>query len=165
MVKYSGPEEIYSILVEESEDSWLFGLVAFAVIEEQKIEWMHHQRKTTGALPSATEVENWYQNQPEGVLLRAKDTAELRLNDYSSEILEQVSEAQRQEMQESLLMAELKEIKKFGPQFIVNFAGGMASTFVFTLLIAIMAFIVFNDSSPVEIFSELTPPTEESNND
>lgn len=42
MSKYSGPEEIYKKLVEESKEDWLYGLVVFAVIEEQQIEWMRH---------------------------------------------------------------------------------------------------------------------------
>jgi len=31
-MKFSGPEEIYKELVEESEESWLHGLMAFAVL-------------------------------------------------------------------------------------------------------------------------------------
>ena len=51
MEKFSGPEDLYNELVENSDDHWLLGLVAFAVIEEQKIEWMKHQRANNNATP------------------------------------------------------------------------------------------------------------------
>ena len=45
MTLFSGPVDIYEELVEKQPDDeeWLLGLVAFAVIEEQKIEWIKHQ--------------------------------------------------------------------------------------------------------------------------
>ena len=58
MAIFSGPEEIYRELVEESEEDWLYGLVAFAVIEERRIEWMKHQEEHTGNPPSSNEVVN-----------------------------------------------------------------------------------------------------------
>lgn len=42
MAKYSGSPDIYRELVEDSKENWLYGLVAFAVVEEQRIEWMKH---------------------------------------------------------------------------------------------------------------------------
>lgn len=38
MTRYSGSQDIYSELVEKSELNWLLGLVAFAIVEEQRIE-------------------------------------------------------------------------------------------------------------------------------
>ena len=69
MAKYSGPEDIYNKLVENSPDDKepLLGLVAFAVVEEQKIEWLKHQLENNGQLPSTADIENWYQQQPSGV--------------------------------------------------------------------------------------------------
>ena len=43
MAKYSGSEDIYRELVDDSEENWLYGLVAFAIIEEQ------HAMKIYGA--------------------------------------------------------------------------------------------------------------------
>jgi hypothetical protein len=155
MGKFSGPEDLYNELVENSNDHWLLGLVAFAVIEEQKIEWMKHQRANNDAAPSYEEVQNWYEQQPEGVLLRAKDTAEARLKDYSNDIVELVLEEQRKEIEESIIVNEIRETKKFWPQFGVNLAGGFASALLFAALLVIVAFFVLNDTSPVQIGAEL----------
>ena len=50
MEKYSGPDDIYQELVEESDANWLLGLLAFAVVEEQRIEWMKHRMRTKEGL-------------------------------------------------------------------------------------------------------------------
>ena len=95
MGKFSGPEDVYDQLVENSEESWILGLVAFAIIEEQRIEWIKHQVEHTGRTPDADEIKSWYEQQPRGVLLRARDTAEARLKDYSSAIVEEVLAASK----------------------------------------------------------------------
>lgn len=155
MPKFSGSEEIYKALVEDSEESWLLGLVAFAVIEEQRIEWMRHQELNTGSLPIADEIKKWYEQQPESVLLRAKGTAENALKVYSGEVVEMVLEDQRKEIEEGIIVSEIKGLKAFWPQFGVNLAGGFISALLFAIFLAIMAFFVLNDTSPVQIGSEL----------
>lgn len=72
MPKYNGPEDIYKELVEESDENWLYGLVAFAVIEEQRIEWMKHLQQNAGQAATPEQISEWYQQQPPNCLLRAK---------------------------------------------------------------------------------------------
>jgi len=155
MLKLSGPEEIYKELVEDSEESWLLGLVAFAVIEEQRIEWMRHQESNNGSLPTAVEIKNWYEQQPKAVLLRAKGTAENALNVYSDEVVELVVEGQHKDIEEGIIVNEIRGLKAFWPQFGVNLAGGFASALLFALLLILFVFFVLNDTSPVQIGSEL----------
>jgi len=155
MDKYTNAEDIYDNLVENSDDSWILGLVAFAVVEEQRIEWVKHQKNNNGGAPDAKAITAWYEQLPQGVLLRAKDTAESRLKDYSDEIDSMVQDDYRRDIQESIIVSEIKETKKFWPQFGVNLAGGFAGTLLFTALLTVVAFFVFNDASPVEIGSEL----------
>lgn len=155
MEKFSGPEDVYDELIENSEDHWLLGLVAFAVIEEQRIEWMKHQTAHNGGFPSSEEIKNWYKQQPYSVLLRAKDTAETRLKDYSNEIVELIMEDQRKEIEESIIVNEIRETKKFWPQFGVNLAGGFVSALLFGVLLTILAFFVINDTSPTQIGANL----------
>jgi len=155
MDKFSGPEDVYDELVENSDDHWLLGLVAFAVIEEQRIEWMRHQTAHNGGLPSSEDIKRWYEQQPRSVLLRARDTAEARLKDYSNEIIELIIEDQRKEIEESIIVNEIREAKKFWPQFGVNLAGGFVSALLFGILLTIVAFFVINDTSPVQIGTNL----------
>lgn len=155
MTKYSGPEDIYKELVQDSEENWLYGLVSFAVVEEQRIEWMRHYEKQNQAMPSPQEIKAWYEQQPSSVLLRAKGTAENALQAYSADVLEIAMEDQRKEVSEGIVVAEIRELRRFWPQFGVNFAGGFASALLLAALVTVVAFLVLNDASPVEIGQEL----------
>lgn len=155
MKKYSGAEDIYRELVQESDQSWLLGLVAFAVVEEQRIEWMKHHEELNGALPSSAEVQSWYQQQPASVLLRAKGTAENALQVYSEEVSTVMNGEYRKEIEQDIIVGEIRDLKRFWPQFGVNLAGGFVSALLFSLLLIIFAFFVLNDTSPVEISKNL----------
>lgn len=152
---YRGAEDIYRELVDESDQSWLLGLVAFAVIEEQRIEWMRHHEQIHGALPPFQKIEEWYRQQPEGVVLRARGTAENALRVYAEEVTAVMENDCRREIEQGILIGEIREMKKFWPQFGVNLAGGFVSALLFAALLAIIAFFVINDTSPVAIVKEL----------
>ena len=164
MSKYSGSEDIYKELVDDSDENWLYGLVAFAVIEEQRIEWMKHYAESHGEMPDAAKVKDWYQQQPQSSLLRAKGTAESALQAYSSEVLDIALEDQRKSVEESVIVGEIKELRKFWPQFGVSLSGGLAGAILFAAFLAIVAFFVFNDVSPVQIAQQLDNGSEEIEN-
>ena len=154
MAQYSGSEEIYRELVEESEENWLYGLIAFAIIEEQRIEWMRHFEQNHGELPGPDQVRDWYNQQPKSVLLRAKGTAESALQAYSEEVFELVAEEQRREIEQGIIVGEIKDLKRFWPQFGVNLAGGFVSALLFAVLLVLFTLLVLSDTSPVEIASQ-----------
>ncbi|MGV2929519.1 hypothetical protein ACE3G8_00350 [Vreelandella venusta] len=164
MPEYNGPEDIYRELVEESDENWLYGLVAFAVIEEQRIEWMKHMQENMGHAPSPEQISNWYQQQPPNCLLRAKGTAENALQTYSSEVIEVALDDYKNEIEESYIVNEIRGLKNFWPQFGVNLAGGLAATILFAALLSITAFVVFNDSSPVQMVRDVNYSAGESEN-
>lgn len=155
MSKYSGVEDVYRELVDESEESWLYGLVAFAIVEEQKVEWMKHYAENNGNPPSTDDIKAWYEQQPQSVVLRAKGTAENALQAYSSEVLELVVEEQRKEIEESIIVGEIRALNRFWPQFGVNLAGGFVSALLFATLLILVVFFVLNDTSPVELGEQL----------
>ena len=154
--KYHGPEDIYRQLVDESEDSWIFGLLAFAIVEEEKTEWMKHHVQHAGRSPTAEEIASWYQQQPPSVLLRAKGTAENALQLYSGDVLEEYNNENRKRVEEGLVVSEIRDLKRFWPQFGVNLAGGFISSVLFALLLIAIAVILFNDTSPVAIGQQMS---------
>ena len=164
MSKYSGSEDIYKELVDDSEENWLYGLVAFAVVEEQRIEWMKHYAESNDEMPDAVKVKEWYQQQPQSSLLRAKGTAESALQVYSSEVLDIALDDQRKSVEEGVIIGEIKESRKFWPQFGVSLAGGLAGALLFAAFLAIVAYFVFNDVSPVQIGQQLNNGSEEIGN-
>ncbi len=159
MTKYIGAQDIYRELVEDSKESWLLGLVAFAVVEEQRIEWMRHYEESQGALPNAEQVQGWYEQQPPGALLRAKGTAENALLAYSEEVSAELDTEYRKEIENGIVVGEIRELKQFWPQFGVNVAGGFASALLFAAILTLVAFLVFNDTSPVEMVKKSNQPS------
>lgn len=150
MPKISSSEDVYRELVENSENKWLFGLVAFAIIEEQRIEWMQHFHENNGQVPSVDEVRHWYEQQPSGVLLRAKDTAETRLTDYADEVVQEILEIEREEIEEGVIVSEIRLRGSFWRQFGINTAAGLTSATLFAVILGVLAFIVLSDASPVK---------------
>lgn len=154
---FSGPADIYVALVDNvpEDEEWLLGLLAFAIVEEQKIEWMKHHAENNGGLPPDEEVKRWYQQQPEGVLLRAKDTARSRLTDYAQESINTFLVDFGKETKEGIIVKEIRELKRFWPQLGINIVGGIASSLIFAALLVLMAFLILNDSSPITIGAKL----------
>ncbi len=153
MDQYHSTQDIYKALVDDvpEDQDWLLGLVAFAVIEEQKVEWIKHQTLHNGGYPSDEAIRAWYSQLPSGALLRARDTAQTRLTDYGASVIETYLADYGEEMQRGILVNEIREIGKFWPQFGVNVAGGFASALLFAALLGLLAFLVFNDTSAVDL--------------
>lgn len=153
MARFNGPESVYAELVDKQPDNedWLLGLVAFAVVEEQRVEWVKHHAENNGSPPSDADIKNWYLQLPSGALLRARDTAEARLTDYAKAAIETYMADFQKETEEGIIVGEIREIRKFWPQFGVNLAGGFVSALLFAALLTLVAFFVLNDTSPVDI--------------
>nr|VFJ46046.1 MAG: hypothetical protein BECKFM1743A_GA0114220_100326 [Candidatus Kentron sp. FM]VFJ73065.1 MAG: hypothetical protein BECKFM1743C_GA0114222_106985 [Candidatus Kentron sp. FM]VFK06431.1 MAG: hypothetical protein BECKFM1743B_GA0114221_100178 [Candidatus Kentron sp. FM] len=149
--KFSTSDDIYRELVQESAESWLYGLVAFAIIEERRIDWTRHYEDTNGRPPNSDEIRSWYEQQPESELLRAKGEAENALREYSDEVIQSNIEEYGEEIKEDIIVCEIKKLGRFWPQFGVNLAGGVTSAVLFAVLLIAFAFFVLNDISPVQI--------------
>jgi hypothetical protein len=125
------------------------------VVEEQKIEWMKHHAKNNGGLPPDDDIRRWYQRQPESALLRAKDAADIRLRSYAQESINIFLVEFEKEVEQRVIVSEIRELRKFWPQLGINIVGGIASSLLFAALLTLMAFLILNDSSPVTIGAKL----------
>ena len=158
--KYAGCEDIYDELIGDESTSWLLGLVAFAVVEEQKIEWIKHWTKNKGGPPSSDEIQKWYEQLPSGSVLRAKGTAENALQLFSAEVIEENDKETRRQVEESIIVSEIRDLKRFWPQFGVNLAGGFISSLLFALVLVAIAVIVIKDPSPVSLLEKYKKKSE-----
>ena len=156
----SSSDDAYRQLVVESQEDWLYGLVAFAVIEEARIEWSIHREEIDGQAPNADEIRDWYENQAQSVLVRAKGDAEIVLAQYGQEVLTEEGEAERKEIMEGLIVSEIRMTRNFWREFGTNVAGGFVSAMLFALLLAIMVFVVLTDVSPEKLGRSLFDSTQ-----
>ena len=160
MPKYSGSNDIYRELVEDSDENWLLGLLAFAVIEQQRIDWAQHRLETSGSSPTAADVQAWYEAQPQSAIVRAKAEAETALNNYGAEAIEEFDDAYRKEIAQGVVVAEIQKLGRWGPQLGMNVLGGVIGSIVFTAVLIIIAFFVLHEPSTNDIAQKIRQQVE-----
>jgi len=160
MPKYSGPDDIYRELVDESDENWLLGLLAFAVIEEQRIEWAKHRFETSGSSPTTADVQAWYESQPQSTIVKAKAEAEAALRTYGAQAVEEFDDTYRQEIAQGIVIAEIQKLGRWVPQLGMNVLGGVIGSIVFTALLIIIAFFVLHEPSTNDIAHKLRQQVE-----
>lgn len=116
---------------------------------------MKHHEQTNGSPPTTEQICDWYRRQPEGVFVRAKGTAENALQLYADDVLQEVLQVERREVSDGVIVAEIRSASKLLPQFGINVAGGFTSAFLFAAMLAVMAIIIFSDSSPVKLTKDV----------
>lgn len=155
MAKYSSPDDVYRKLVDESQDNWLLGLLAFAIVEQQRIEWAKHRVEIGGPPPTTADVTAWYESQPDSTLIRAKAEAETALETFGQEAVEQFDDAYRKEIATGIVINEIQKLGKWWPQLGMNVVGGLIGSLVFTALLIVVAFFVLNEPSTNDIAQKL----------
>jgi hypothetical protein len=170
MPKYAGPEDIYRETVEQPQQGWLVGLLAFAVVEERRIEWVRHRRRTVDAAPTSEEVQAWYEAQPHGAVVRAVAHAESALRGYGKQVAEDFDEAHRLQVAEGVVVAEIRRLGRWAPVLGMNVLGGLIGSTLFTALLILLGTLVLNEPSASELAGRLKDHmengyVEEGNND
>lgn len=155
MPKISNSEDVYWALVENTDESWIFGLVSFAIIEEQRIEWMKHYEENNGNKPDALLIKQWYEQQPDGTLLRAKGSAENALGLYANEVHQEIIEIELIDIFKDAIVNEIRLGQRFLPLFGINILAGLFSTLIFAILITIGYFLITTDASLTKIGKEV----------
>lgn len=165
MPQISSSEDVYRHLVEESDENWIYGLVAFAIIEEQRIEWMQHFNEHNNRAPNTVEIQHWYEQQPGRILFRAKGDAEGALTLYSALAVDQAIEDKREEILLDTVISEVRLTRRPWQQFGINVAAGFASAVLFAALLIVLAAVVLTDVSPVDLWrAESSNQTKERQN-
>lgn len=144
--------DVYLELLErDQETSWLLGLCAFAVFEERRIEWMQHFADQNGKPPTDAEIQDWYKQQPNGSLLRAKGDAENALQVYAEQVEERMLEDERASIERDVIVSEIRSLRKPWADFGVNVAAGFLSALLFAAMLTILVAIAFVDASPLKL--------------
>lgn len=81
----------------------------------------------------------------------ARGEAESALRLFADDVLQQILVAERRDAAESVIVSEIRLARRFWPQFGISVAGGLVSALAFGAILAILAFIVWQNPSPVEL--------------
>lgn len=160
-MRLSNSEDAHRLLVEEAEHSWTLGLMAFSILEDRRFDWMKHFAENNGRRPNADEITYWYEQQSERVLQDVLADAESALTLLVEDALEEV----RRGIEQDVIVQEIRQGRRFLPQFGISVAGGVVSALIFAAILVVLAFLVFVDPSPIKFMRDVgTAPTEESSN-
>ncbi|WP_421568578.1 hypothetical protein [Stenotrophomonas sp. PD6] len=151
----SGPQDVYKCLVEEAPEGWLLGLLAFAVLEEQRIDWMRHVEAKSGVATTSDQVRTWYEQLPSSALDRARGNAENVLNAYAQEVTRSIDEGYKRAAMDGVVVAEIRSSSRFWPKFLANVAAGLVGTLMFSVLLVLIVLVALRDPSPVAIIKQV----------
>lgn len=155
MARCTGSLDVYEQLAEDRSRNWIRALLTFAAIEEQKFEWMKHHAEHEGRDATDDEVRAWYGALPASAVPRARSAAVAAMDSYAELIEASFSDFVREEVEASALIGEIRQVRRFWPQFVISVAAGLASSILFAALLFTTAFLVLNDRSPVELGASL----------
>ncbi|RRU03437.1 hypothetical protein EGJ34_19470 [Stenotrophomonas sp. 278] len=165
MPRCTGSLDVYDKLADERSRDWIMGLLTFAVVEEQKFEWMRHHAEYEGRDATDEEIRAWYGSLPVGAVVRARGIAENALGSYAEEVEASFSDSVREELKCSALIGEIRQVRRFWPQFALSVAAGLTSSILFAALLFTTAFLVLNDRSPVELGARIISSTTQGSTD
>jgi hypothetical protein len=149
MQKVSNSADVHRFLVDEAKYSWTLGLLAFAIIEDQKFDWIAHFRENFGRDPDESEIIYWYEQQPESEFTRAIADAEHALQLVADDALKDILDRERLEVERGVVVTEIRLSRRFLPQFGINVAAGIISSLLFAAILVLIALFVFLDPSPI----------------
>lgn len=155
MARCTGSLDVYEQLAEDRSRNWIRALLTFAAIEEQKFEWMKHHAEHEGRDATDDEVRAWYGALPASAVPRARSAAVAAMDSYAELIEASFCDFVREEVEASALIGEIRQVRRFWPQFVISVAAGLASSILFAALLFTTAFLVLNDRSPVELGASL----------
>lgn len=112
---------------------------------------MDHQEQRTGEPVTEVEIQNWYEQQPDNNLLRAKADAENALQLYAQEVEEEILDSERAKIEEELIISEVRSLRRPLADFGLSVAAGFVSALLFALVLTALVFVVYLDASPVDV--------------
>jgi hypothetical protein len=140
-------DEAFKVLVEGDERHDVYGYVAYAIMEELRVQQLRHIEGKEDETGSLRERDGWYRAQPLVMLERVQDTAEGVVDDFASGALEDTLEEHTTRISESVVVTEIARRTRKWPAFWISVAGGFVGTLLFAILLAAVGFIWTNDYS------------------
>jgi len=132
--KFTDADEVFDELVNQADTKRLLGLVAYALVEDRRIDSKKHQHQTTGKIEDS---EAWYSRLSEAELQRVKTEARIELQDYFFDGINEWDADREQEIKDSLLYIQIQEIKD-STTFIKSLAASFWATVLFSGLVFIL---------------------------
>ena len=100
--------DVHKMLVTDAEHSWTLGLMAYAIVEDQKHEWISHITMLNDREPTHTEIEEWFRQRTPESFHRALADAENTLQLVADDALKEIIEIERREVLEQAVIQSIE---------------------------------------------------------
>ncbi len=144
-------QDVHKMLVTGAEHSWTLGLMAYAIVEDQKHEWISHVSTLKHREPTHPEIEEWFLQRTPESFHRAIADAENTLQLVADDALKEIIEIERREVLEQAVIQSIERHSGGWRQFGIGVAAGLVSALLFAVLIIIVAVIVLDNRSLVDL--------------
>lgn len=161
IIKFGGPEDVYNAAVQAAGGVWVKSLLAFALVEQQRLEWAHHRLVTTGQRAGPLGLVRWYEEQPPSVIARALNGAQAALDDYNANSMDFFDDAYRRQVADDVVVGEVRKLGRLAPQVGISVLGGLIGSVTFTAFLIVFSWFVLNEPSANVISKSLKQQQEQ----
>lgn len=130
--------------VDNDGDMESIGLFTFALVEQDRIEWIEHfASQHAGGKPSAAQITQWFEDKPESYFLEKEKQAEQWYAGFARVYLsDEIEEGKAQAIRRAL-----QNMDRFWPMFWKHNLFGLTSNLIFTGLVLLFALAIYTDFS------------------
>jgi hypothetical protein len=129
--------------VDTDGDTDAIALFAFALVEQDRIDWVEHFRTDHDAGPTTEQVVEWYRGKPESYFRDKERTAEVWYASFARWYLRDEISAEQQKA----IHAVVGDLGKFWPTFWNGNLTGITSNIFFAILVVAFVYIITTDFS------------------
>lgn len=142
-------KDVHRIFIENPENSWTLGLMAFAIFEDRRFDWMQHFEENEKRPPTPQEIEFWYTQQPDRTLIETLSDAENALAIFAEDTVKEIKNEMKRDAEKEALFIAISSLNKPWKEFGISLISGVISSCIFTAILILFAIFVLADPSPL----------------
>ncbi len=150
--------EVFAYFRKDEDTSPEVDALAYASYAFDKYEWMAKFEERTGKVPTPEEVELWISDLPDSRLDEIQRNALAFFRDTVSTYVEEAEAKAFQAGMQDAIVRRVEQATAFWRNLPGNLAVGIASSFVFALLLVLASIVFTKDPSPVALYQKFAAP-------
>lgn len=166
-------DDVFQFLVEQrgvdgDGETDLIALFAYALVEQDRIQWASHRRDQGQAIVDTKDVEQWFSDKPEAYFQDKLRRGEEWFTNFARAYLRDEVEADRERavqqavgaLRSDIINARDKVVNRIDSRtrskgWSVNIASGLISNFIFAIVIAVLFFTTINKLTFADVVGDI----------
>jgi len=133
--------------VDTDGDTDAIALFAYALVEQDRIDWCDHYRiNHDGLAPTSDQTAEWYRGKPESYFIDRERTAENWYAQFARWYLREEMDDEKQ----AAINAAIGNVGRFWPNFWSGNLVGITSNLIFAVLVVLLVAVITTDFSLID---------------